>query len=292
MSIRLASILILVCIVLSGTSVHAQRAKVTQASMEVTGYVSVETDGRVSGLEIDQRKKLPAGIAELVERTANQWIFEPFAVDGVTVPIRARMRLRLIAQEQPDGDFEVAVRNAYFGVDASYDRERPDEIASMTDRARVLQQTRIQYPRWANDRMISGTVYVRVRIDREGRVVEALAEQVNLGRPDTAANMRRARNELAAAALKGVREWTYGIPTTGDQADRPYWDGRVTIDFNFGNPSYGDWQAYVPGPIQRADWAVDDMGPYGSPDVMAASDGGFHSSGPALKLLSALQGGG
>ena len=104
--------------------------------------------------------------------------------------------------------------------------------------------------------------------------------------------MSRARKELAAAALRGLREWTYGIPTIGEDADRPYWDGRIRVDFTFDEVRYGEWKAYVPGPVQRADWAEDDIGPHGSPDVMAAGDDGFHSSGQALKLLSSLQGGG
>jgi hypothetical protein len=291
MGIRLIAALLLVCGSLSWTSAHGQRARISEASMEVTGHVSIDADGSVSALEIDERSKLPDGIVDLVEDTGSRWVFEPFEMGGRAVPIRARMRLRLIAEAQPDGDFEVAVRYAHFGVDAEYEDEHPERL-SIPDRVRVQQRTKIHYPRWASDRGISGTVYARVRIDREGRVVEALAEQVNLGRPDTAANMNRGRKELAAAALRGIREWRYAVPTIGELAGRPHWDGRLTIDFTFGDAGYGEWKAYVPGPVQRADWAEDDIGPHGSPDVMAAGDDGFHSPAASLKLLSALQGGG
>ena len=175
MSNRSIAALVLVCGSLFWTSTYAQRPAITEASLEVTGYVAIEADGSVSALEIDERPKLPGGIAELVETTGSRWVFEPFEMDGRGIPIRARMRLRLIAEAQPGGDFEVAVRYAYFGVDAEYEREHP-ERPPLPDRVRVLQQTKIDYPRWAGDRGISGTVYARLRIDREGRVAEALAE--------------------------------------------------------------------------------------------------------------------
>ena len=100
--------------------------------------------------------------------------------------------------------------------------------------------------------------------------------------------MKRGREELAAAALKGVREWGFSIPTTGEEADKPYWDGRITVDFTFDDTGYGQWQVYVPGPVVRAPWADDDIGPDASPDVMVAGEG-FQQTRPGLKLLSPLQ---
>lgn len=267
----------------------AQRSSGVQGSMLVTGNVDIEPDGRVSGWQLDKRRKLPVKIASLIDAAVEGWRFEPVLVDGQAAAVKARMHLRLVAKEHESGDFAVSIRHAYFGQEAE-DLDYSGDRSGRTDVVLTVEKKRINYPRWAANQNISGTAYVRIRIDRDGRVAEALAEQVNLRRSEGAGRMRKAREEFAEAALEGIREWRFSVPTTGDEANKPYWDGRIAVNFNLEDLDYGKWEVYVPGPVTRAPWADDDIGPNASPDVMVAG-GGFQQTKPSLKLLTPLEDG-
>ena len=45
--------------------------------MLVTGWVIIEADGAVGRLDIDQREKLPAAVAELIDKASGGWKLNP-----------------------------------------------------------------------------------------------------------------------------------------------------------------------------------------------------------------------
>src|SRR5690606_19264913 len=131
-----------------------------------------------------------------------------------------------------------------------------------------------------------GTVYLVLRIGREGRVEDLFVEQVNLTTLGTEAQMAAVREVLGKAATEAAWKWTFHPPTTGEEVDDDHWTVRVPVEFRLYDDkpaAYGQWEAYLPGPRTTAAWAQDDV----SPDAIAA--GGLQPVGGGLKLLTPLR---
>lgn len=52
-----------------------------------------------------------------------------------------------------------------------------------------------------------------------------------------------------------MREWRFKVPTVGEDADQDYWLATVPIDYYISGrgrspAKYGEWDSYVPGPVQ------------------------------------------
>src|SRR5690606_37388169 len=107
---------------------------------------------------------------------------------------------------------------------------------------------------------VHGVVYVVVRVDRSGRVQDAVAELVNLRILGSEREMEQARELLAKSALVAARKWTFKPPTRGEWADQERWSARVPVDYRFaddGKPRYGQWESYVPGPRNPIPWEME-----------------------------------
>jgi hypothetical protein len=136
----------------------------------------------------------------------------------------------------------------------------------------------------------AGTAYLVLKIGRDGRVADAVAEQVNLRVVASEKNMARLRKLFAGAALAGAKKWTFNPPTIGEEADDPYWSVRVPVAFftdHLQLPKDTEWHSYVPGPRNPIPWRSEQ--PTDSPDALAA--GGVYpldNNGP--RLLTPLGG--
>ena len=91
------------------------------------------------------------------------------------------------------------------------------------------------------------------------------------------------RRMLAKAALAKARQWRFEISPA-----RPATDGiaavRVPVDFILNDlpaDAYGKWQAYVPGPRQKAPW---DRGSGSEQALGALASGGFYPLNSRIKL--------
>jgi hypothetical protein len=127
-----------------------------------------------------------------------------------------------------------------------------------------------------------------MRINRDGRVADVFAEQVNLRVVGSEREMEQMREMLTRPAIAATRRWTFTIPTTGDEADAEYWSLRVPVEYVLGDtlPGYGEWQVYIPGPRQKAPWSARELRADESPDAMVA--GRVYQEGRGLKLLTPL----
>lgn len=284
----------LLSLVLAGAAAaHAATRPSTplEASMLVTGHVLIEPDGSVSNWELDHADKLPAVVTGLVGRAALTWRFEPVVVEGQARRARASMSLRVVASQLQGDEYRVVISGAHFGKDAKAAAGHSESETS--DAPRIVSRKQPIYPAQALDRGFRGSVYVLLRIGRDGEVRDAIAEQVNLRTRGTPGEMSRMRDILARSALAALREWTFEPPTTGEQALRDEWTGRIAVDYLFHGESgtgHGEWHAYYPGPRMRAPWLqAEDVDMAQSPDTMVA--GGFQPIGSGLKLLTPLQGG-
>lgn len=256
--------------------------KQIEASLRVTGSITIATDGSVEAVELDAPGKLPKGIAAFVGSSVAAWRFEPVLVDGQPRRAQTRMSALLVGKAIGEGQMQISIRGADFG---------DDQAVPETERVVGRQLKPPGYPMAAADGGVQGTAYLLVKVERDGTVGDVSTEQVNLRVVTTEAQMTQHRERFARAAMAAARKWTFAPPTAGKQAAQPYWVVRVPVAFTFGGePRDGRWEVYVPGPRARPAWAPDEDAPGFSPDALA--DGGVRlagdSSGP--RLLTRLGG--
>ncbi|MHC9086358.1 energy transducer TonB [Luteimonas sp. RIT-PG2_3] len=154
----------------------------------------------------------------------------------------------------------------------------------------------MQPPRYPADMLragAQGAIYLVIQIGRDGKVMNAVAEQINLTVVGSARDMERVRRSLGEAALDAARRWVFHPPTTGDLVDAPYWSLRVPVDFTMSGSRneyetpYGTWHGYLPGPRQRVPW-VTDQDALGSPDAVAGGE--LYPLYSRFRLLTPLPG--
>jgi hypothetical protein len=276
----------LFCVLLSGAALAAGPAAVrkrVQASMLLTGTIVVAPDGSVSSYAIDKPEKLPPMVTGLIAESIPRWKFEPTLLDGKPVAAKAKMSVRFVAKPIGDDKYSVGISGTQFGQNV------PAESITYKD------QVAPTYPREAARSRVSGTVYLLLRVGRQGQVEEAVAEQVNLVVVDNDEEMERWRKMLANSALAAARKWTFNLPTSGKHMNDKYWLALVPVTYGLlygglrGADDYGKWQPYVPGPQQPVPWIDDPRLLSGSVDALP--DEGLHPlEKDSLRLIAPLGG--
>ncbi len=285
MSRFFVSILLAMSGLAASIDAHAQNARQArsevEASMLVTGHVDIDREGRVSAHALDQQDKLPGYVIALIDRAIPAMRFEPIVSDGAPIEARAKMSLRMVATPTGDGNMDLRIRSVHFG----------DEYAS--DDAGSIRSAGMRPPRYPAGMVrigAKGTVYLLLKIGRDGRVAEVMAEQVNLTAIGNARQMEMIRSTLSRSAIEAARAWTFVPPTEGEEARKDHWVVRVPVEYMFGDdraPAYGQWVAYHPGPRQRPDWAQPTPEGF-SPDALVA--GAVAPERSRFRLLTPLEG--
>jgi len=256
-----------------------------EAGMLVTGSIDVNPDGSFHGYTLDQPEKLPPVVVGVIDKTLPTWKFD--LSGAATAQVTTRMSLRVVAKPMGEGKFQVAVQGATFGGPSKSDGPRDDVVSSKN-------QFSPRYPQPAIAARVTGTTYLALRVGRDGNVQEAIAEQVNLDRTGSQAEMKRYREWLADASLEAARRWTFNVPNRGAQKDDPYWVVRVPVSFDIGTSGsrptptpYGSWHAYIPGPRETPPWISKTLANE-SPDALP--DGAVGGGDSRLRLLTPLSG--
>lgn len=248
-----------------------------ESSTVVSGMIVVAKDGTVQAAVVDDADRYGQAIADMVRDAALQWRFEPVLHDGKPVVAKASMHVRVVLKKTDDGKYNARITAARFGED---DPKVTDTLRSAEGNKRIMPG----YPAGAAKNYVQGTVYLSLRVDRSGQVVEAVAEQVNLGSIGPERLARKYRKLLADSALAAARRWTYVLPTTGKLVNEESWTVHIPVAFNLGSDRPGSrpvWRTYVPGPYTPAPW-VD------KPDTNAAdaiADGVMQTDGAGPTLL-------
>ncbi len=282
-SIGLGLLMLLSAFLAEAAGTRAEVRQSVENSMLVTGTVDIGIDGAVTGHSIDRPEKLPRVVLDLVVRTVPAFRFEPVLVNGKTVHARAKMGLRVVARQQDDGNFSLRLASADFGADKPIEGE---EVVAKRMKPPV-------YPAAAYTANITGTVYLVIKVDREGKAEQVLVEQTNLTVLGNDRQMTRAREILEGASIAAARDWRFVIPTKGTAAMDDHWSVRVPVAFSlWSGPTsvatpYGKWRAYVPGPKQRVPWISDEENRR-NPDALVAGVATRVGSGP--KLLTPVGG--
>lgn len=280
----MAAVLIAALPILAGAATRSEIRKHVEYSMLVKGEIETNTEGDVSSVIVDRPEKFPPGLVDYVKQQVSGWKFEPVLVAGKPARARSSMSLLVVAKKHANEDVSIGIRNASFGRQ----EQKEGELLS------VLSAKPPVYPEGMQAKGVSGTVYVLLKVGRDGTVQDAAVEKVNLRALAKEKVMESWRAALADAALKALKEWTFVVPTKGGLADDQSWSGWVPVNFELGNANngqggYGKWKVYVPGPRQPIPWLSEDR-PGFSSDSLA--DGGVHmleqDSGP--KLLTPLDG--
>lgn len=127
-------------------------------------------------------------------------------------------------------------------------------------------------------------MHLVLKVDHDGKVQDAVVEQVNLRTLGSARQMDEVRADFARAVLPAVRTWRL---SGHDAEEGGYTVARMVVDFAIGKQSpdrsCGQWEAYIPGPRHSAPWAGDGV----SPDALAS--GGVYTGAAQRRLLTPLQ---
>ncbi len=255
-----------------------------EASMTLSGVIDIGREGQVEGFQLDHREKVDAGVAGFVDKAVQSWRFEPTLVDGKPMPARTTVHLRLIAGNMEGNSMQVRVVDARFGKLGGSSAPSTDDVTAAKTRAPV-------YPPQAASIRGQGTVMLLVKVGRDGKVADVIAEQTNLTVVGPERTMNQLRDVLAKASVRSAREWTFNPPTTGEGKDRDFWTVRVPVNYFFDKQSerYGRWTAYIPGPRQQAPWKTGEETQIAGTDLLP--EGGVYMVGRAQegpRLLTPL----
>lgn len=275
----------LMAVVTVAGAVPSSVRKQVESSLLVTGEIDIEVSGSVSNVAIDREDKLPAGVVSFVREAGLHWRFEPVMRDGRAIQARAPMSVRVVAKKVEGDQYKITLSGANF--------ERRDDDSP--ERVGMVEMDPPRYPEQAWRSGAAGSVYLVVKVGRDGKVQDVVAEQVNLRVLGSESEMRLLRNVFAKSALAAARAWQFRIPSRGDAVDAPFWNVRVPVSYAMGDQpmesranDYGRWISYVPGPRTLVPWAQDDRTGF-SPDTL--TDGGVYmADNHAPRLLTPLQG--
>jgi hypothetical protein len=254
--------------------------KTIENSMLVTGTIDIGIDGAAIGHRLDQPEKLPAFVRDLVTKAATEMRFEPVLLGGKPVKARAKMGVRVVARKLENGNYQLRIASTSFGEQGG------DDAESVTKE----KMRPPEYPMVAAMRNVGGTVYLVLKIGRQGAVEDLAVEQVNLTVLGNERQMEQSRKWLAEASVDAARKWKFRFPTRGESADDSFWSLRVPVAFLLRKqkePAYGQWDAYIPGPHASPAW-IDADEARQNPDAMIAGD--LYQIGRGPKLVTPSQG--
>jgi len=266
-------------VALAGSGAATARKQV-EASMVLTGSITVAPDGRVSAHTLDKPNKLEKGIVAMVNDTIPGWRFEPVLQQGKAVASTARMSLQVVAKKIDADHFSIRIRNANFSVPAADATSSANWMAGKS-------MTPPRYPPVAYRSGVTGTVYLVARLGTDGHVLDVAAEQVNLGFVGSESEMAYFRDALAKPALQVARSWRLTPATEEEAAAGRIRSVRIPVAYRLdAMPSYGHWESYVPGPKQPVPWLAGEVDALSSPDALVA--GNVYEVGKGLHLLTPL----
>lgn len=271
----------LVCTAWAGGGSSEVRNR-AEASMLITGWIEVMPDGSVHDFTLDRPEKLPPAVIDTMRKNVPNWKFA--LANHADAIQRARMYVRMTAKPIDDSHDVIIIAGATFG----------DSQNASSDHVTYKDRQPPKYPREAVASRVDGTVFLLLRVGRQGQVEDAAVEQVNLGEYGTEMQMRHFRQVLGDAALDVAQRWTFNLPTTGKHVLDPYWIVKVPIAFNLnraGAPpkdTYGKWEPYIPGPHASIPWAKSDSRFFTSSDAVPA--GTLSQADQPLRLITSLGG--
>lgn len=247
-----------------------------EASMIVTGTITVSPDGSVQGYTLHESDKLPPLVQQIVQQTVPHWQFVPIMAAGKPATAETGMSLRVVADITDKQHATIRVTGADFGCNA-YQAKSLLPNACMPDMTvEPVQRKPPDYPIGAARAGIGGEVFLTLQIDRGGHVSRAAASQVNLY--NQTVDAAAFRKVLTDSAVRAAMKWTFKVATVGPEAAKDRWIVRVPVNYTINNTpasslKYGQWNSYIPGPKNIIPWDDEDRpdGARSNADAIAGS---------------------
>jgi len=251
-----------------------------EAGMLVSGRIIVGPDGKPREYELKDPEKLPENVRRFLEFHIPRWAFDPPMLDNKPVALDNLMDIHLKAVREGEG-MRIQLAGASFRPAAAktpYEirprRMKPPAFPTLPDSV-------------AGD--VGAVVYVVLMIGPDGKVLEALDEQVNLHFVPDAQVADAWRKRFVQPTLRAARSWTFDPPVRGEEAVADYWTVRVPVTYHGWKAprlanQYGRWQAYVPGPRRQVPW-VDAAGAREPLEALASDTLYLSGQEDQLKLL-------
>ena len=144
-----------------------------------------------------------------------------------------------------------------------------------------------RYPDEAARSGVAGTVYLLVRVGRDGKVEDVVAEQTNLKVVAKERDMNAFRGMLERASVAAARRWMFAPPKAGPGANEDHWVVRVPVDYRLRHRETEVRHLGILYPRSARHRAL------GRPRQMLAgadamSDGALYQLGTGLQLLTPL----
>ena len=285
-----AGFLLLAPGVRSATVADGRLIEKAEMSMLVSGVIDMRADGSVEHYSLDHPEKLSPAVTQMIGTEVLQWRFEPVLVDGKPVAARTNMSLRIVAKPVDEQNFNVRIQSASF-YGGSGDKRGLVSVQKKTSLMPMIDAM-------ASTGVDAADLYLALKIGKDGKVMDAIVEQVNLYAIGSERDMALVRNTLGKSAVRTVRQWRFAVPAQ-EPGDEPYSTGTLPFTFwtsgdnNSPPPDLqgnGEWRTYIPGPCTPIPWrSYDSMGRCASD---AAPEGVLTLDNSGPKLLTPLMQGG
>ena len=279
-----AGFLLLAPGVRSATVADGRLIEKAEMSMLVSGVIDMRADGSVEHYSLDHPEKLSPAVTQMIGTEVLQWRFEPVLVDGKPVAAHTNMSLRIVAKPVDEQNFNVRIQSASF-YGGSGDKRGLVSVQKKTSLMPMIDAM-------ASTGVDAADLYLALKIGKDGKVMDAIVEQVNLYALGSESQMAIARRILGKSAVYTVRQWMFAVPAREPPEGTAYWSGTLPISFQLGDGSSPDlqedeeWRMYIPGPCTPIPWRM--HGGDGRCASDAAPEGvlSLDNSGP--KLLTPL----
>lgn len=216
--------------------------KVPAYEMTADGMVQIAPDGHVSDYRL--RDGLSPTIAELVRKSVMSWRFEPVLVDGRAVIAKTAMQIELSAEPAAGkaDEFVVRVTHVKFGS--------PKRAGGRPPR----------YPEQAAHAGLMAKVVVAIRLDGDGKVVDAVPYQTHLNAPLPERQAQRWRHLFELESVSAAKTWRFDMTEVVDGKST---DGTALVPVVYSlsqtpRSNSGMWQGYFAGPLNEIPWRKQD----------------------------------
>lgn len=279
LALRRPLFLLLLLLLIPFASSGAVSKVKTESGMLVKGSIEISAAGQVLRHTLDQPERLPEPVRRFADSLIPTLRFDPVETPDQT-PTRSQMRLYFVAADNGNGGYAIRLRDAWFD----------SEKASDTVVALPRSAGRMQPPRGPLPMPMTATVYLALKVDRQGTVADIDVSHVDFGVSGPERLMKQWRRTLGDLVTDFVKKARFAIPTTGPDADREYWTGLYAFPISItgdddppkNGSDYGRWQTFVPGPRKEIPW----LDPQAAGAGKALLADGFNSSRPHRQLTT------
>lgn len=247
--------------------------------MHLNGDIRIGPDGSVQDYHL--QTDLSPKVVEIIDRHVRTWKFQPIVVDGKPVAARTSMRIWLSAEPYGDDAYALKLDGIWFGA--------PERSKNRIKAPK--------YPRDAVQAHLGAKVMLALKIDAQGNVTDAWAEQVSLDAQAPEGVAERWRRKFEKSSVEAARQWKYAVTESiGDQPSgtiirTPLFFAVDVGKFPASKPPSDDgtWLAYIPGPVRPNPWETPKSPPTQA-DFDAMNDGDVQALASRFQLLDDVVG--